>query len=292
MIDSLLTWLQDQGACAQVQSAEPLKGGYWNAVYRIRGADFDLVLKQFAIASGQGLFPVLADDEARALAQLAGTSIAPQYHSYWPQAPGGAVLLYEFAPGHMWSDDVVAAGGLFKRLHATPVQGPFRTLPTQPKALLEQAQELIGGYIVQALGVQLETLCPPAIEVASAPKVLVHTDSGPGNIIQSADAITFIDFQCPGMGDACEDLTCFLSPGIHHLYGLPALSSEQEQTYLSAYGEAKVLQRFTQMRVYYSYRMAAYFVMRYYSQQGLDEKVSQAYLKAAQLEISSLEFYR
>ena len=291
MIDTLIAWLQEQGACSSVQSAEPLKGGYWNAVYRIRGADFDLVLKQFAIDSGKGLFPVLADDEARALEQLAGTGIAPQYHSYWPQAPGGAVLLYEFAPGQMWRDDMVAAGGLFKRLHAAPVMGPFRTLPTQPAELLTQAEELIGGYIVQALGVQLEALCPPVIELESAPSVLVHTDSGPGNIIQSPDAITFIDFQCPGMGDACEDLTCFLSPGIHHLYGLPPLSEEQEQAYLLAYGDADVLQRFKYMRAYYSYRMAAYFVMRHYSQQGLDEKVSQAYLKAAQLEISALECY-
>lgn len=292
MVDSLLTWLQEQGACAHVLSAEPLKGGYWNAVYRIRGAGFDLVLKQFAIDSGQGLFPVLADDEARALEQLTGTGIAPQYHSYWPQAPGGAVLLYEFAPGQMWLHDVAAAGALFKRLHAASVAGPFRTLPSQPKALLEQADALMGGYVVQALGVQLEALRPPLVQLESAPSVLVHTDSGPGNIIQSAGAITFIDFQCPGMGDACEDLACFLSPGIHHLYGLPALSKEQEQAYLEAYGDAQVLQRFSQIRAYYSYRMAAYFVMRYYSQQGLDEKVSQAYLKAAQLEISALESYR
>ena len=292
MIDTLITWLQEQGACSQIQSAEPLKGGYWNAVYRIRGADFDLVLKQFAIDSGQGLFPVLADDEARALEQLAGTGVAPQYHSYWPQAPGGAVLLYEFAPGQMWLDDMAAVGALFKGLHSAAVSGPFRTLPTQPQAILEQADELIGGYIVQALGVQLEALRPPLIKLESAASVLVHTDSGPGNIIQSAEAITFIDFQCPGMGDACEDLTCFLSPGIHHLYGLPALSAAQEQAFLSTYGDTDVLQRFTKIRVYYSYRMAAYFVMRYYSQQGLDEKVSQAYLKAAQLEISALESYR
>jgi len=292
MIDTLLIWLQEQGACKQVESAEPLKGGYWNAVYRIRGAGFDLVLKQFAIDSGSGLFPVLADDEARALEQLAGTGVAPQYHSYWPQAPGGAVLLYQFAPGQMWHDDVAAAGALFRRLHSASTQGQFQSLPTQPIALLEQADELIGGYIVQALGGQLEALRPAGIQLASAPSVLVHTDSGPGNIIQSADAITFIDFQCPGMGDACEDLTCFLSPGIHHLYGLPPLSAAQEQIYLSAYGDNDVVQRLAQIRAYYSYRMAAYFIMRYYSQQGLDEKVSQAYLKAAQLEISVLESYQ
>ncbi len=291
MIDPLLNWLQEQGACGQVDTSTPLTGGYWNAVYRIQGAGFDLVLKQFATSASGGLFPILADDEARALEQLDGMGVAPPFHSYWPQAPGGAVLLYGFVPGQMWQHDVATAGVLFRRLHQASVAGPFRLLPTQPGALLTQADDILGGYVVQALGVQIQALRPPVIDLEPAQPVLVHTDSGPGNIIQSAHNITFIDFQCPGLGDACEDLACFLSPGISSLYGLSTLTPEQEQGYLQAYGDAQVLHRFAQIRPYFSYRLATYFVMRYYSQQGIDARVSQANLKAAQLEISALDSY-
>ena len=289
MLATLIDWLQEQGACGQIESAKPLTGGYWNAVYRLQGEAFDLVLKQFADSAPGGLFPVLPAAEARALEQLQGTGVAPLYHSYWPQAPGGAVLLYEFVPGHMWQGDMVATAKLFKRLHSATVAGPFRQLTTQPVPLLQQADDILGGYLVQALGRQLADLRPDDRQLDAIDPVLVHTDSGPGNIIQSGQQVTFIDFQCPGLGDACEDLVCFLSPGIHYLYGLPALSCVQEQTYLQAYGDTQVLARLPHIRPYYSYRLAAYFVMRYYSQQGLDNKVAEAYLKAAQLEMAALE---
>ena len=58
---------------------------------------------------------------------------------------------------------------------------------------------------------------------------------------------------------------------------------------MQAYGDTQVLARLPHIRPYYSYRLAAYFVMRYYSQQGLDNEVAQAYLKAAQLEMVALE---
>ncbi|MEY4225409.1 MAG: hypothetical protein RL190_166, partial [Actinomycetota bacterium] len=49
----------------------PLAGGYWNDVARVRGDGFDWVAKVFAVHDGvERLFPILPDDEARALQVL------------------------------------------------------------------------------------------------------------------------------------------------------------------------------------------------------------------------------
>lgn len=291
MIDSLISWLQDQQAIGPVTSAKALKGGYWNAVYRIQGAGFDLVLKQFADTPEGGLFPTIADAEARALEQLSGLNIAPDFHSFWPQAPGGAVLLYCFVPGQMWQGDCYVTGKLFQQLHAANVAGPYRSLPMTPRALLDQADSLCTDYQDSEWGKKLAMLRPQLVEVPTIAPVLVHTDCGPGNIIQNQQQQVFIDFQCPGLGDPCEDLTCFLSPGIFHLYGLPALTETDEQQFLSAYDNAEIVQRLQVMRAFYSYRLAAYYIMRHYSQLGVDDGVAEAYGGALALEIKALETY-
>lgn len=291
MIDTLISWLQDQQAIGQVNSNKALKGGYWNAVYRLQGAGFDLVLKQFADTPEGGLFPTIADAEARALEQLSGLGIAPDFHSFWPQAPGGAVLLYKFVPGQMWQGDTDVSGRLFQQLHQAEVAGPYRQLPMTPEALLQQADALYADYRDTEWGQKLIALRPTLVEVPAIAPVLVHTDCGPGNIIQDGKYQVFIDFQCPGLGDPCEDLTCFLSPGIFYLYGLSALSEADEKQFLAAYDNAAVVQRLQTMRAYYSYRLAAYYIMRHYSQQGIDEAVSAAYGGALSLEIKALESY-
>lgn len=291
MIDTLISWLQDQQAIGHIDSVKALKGGYWNAVYRLQGADCDLVLKQFADTPEGGLFPTLADAEARALEQLRGLEIAPDYHSFWPQAPGGAVLLYGFVPGQMWQGNCGVSGQLFQQLHRAPVAGPYRALPMTPQALLDQADGLYADYRDSEWGLKLAQLRPAPVEVAVIQPVLVHTDCGPGNIIQNQQQQVLIDFQCPGLGDPCEDLTCFLSPGIFHLYDLPALTEVDEKLFLAAYGDAEVVQRLRIMRAFYSYRLAAYYIMRHYSQQGVDDAVAAAYGGALALELKALESY-
>lgn len=292
MIDTLISWLKDQQAFGQIDSVKALKGGYWNAVYRIQGAGFDLVLKQFAETLEGGLFPTIADAEARALEQLSGLEIAPDFHSFWPQAPGGAVLLYRFVPGQMWQGDCDVSGKLFQQLHSASVAGPFRPLPMTPQALLDQADSLYADYRDSEWGLTLAQLRPALVEVAAIEPVLVHTDCGPGNIIQNQRQQVFIDFQCPGLGDPCEDLTCFLSPGIFHLYGLQALTEADEKLFLAAYGDADMVQRLQVMRPFYSYRLAAYYIMRHYSQKGVDDAVAEAYGGALTLEIQALESYQ
>ncbi len=291
MIDSLISWLQDQQAIAQVDKVKALKGGYWNAVYRIQGDGFDLVLKQFADTLEGGLFPTLADAEARALEQLSGLAIAPDYHSFWPQAPGGAVLLYKFVPGQMWQSNFDVSGRLFSQLHSADVAGPYRTLPMQPEQLLQQADTFYADYQQTPWGQQLATLRPQSVVVESIQPVLLHTDCGPGNIIQAGQQQVFIDFQCPGFGDPCEDLTCFLSPGIFHLYGLPAPSQADEDVFLANYGNEAVVARLKIMRAFYSYRLAAYYIMRHYANKGVDDAVSEAYNGALEREVKALESY-
>lgn len=55
----------------------PLAGGYWNEVLRLTGDGVDWVVKVFAEQDGWRLFPILPDDEARALAVLRGARVAP-----------------------------------------------------------------------------------------------------------------------------------------------------------------------------------------------------------------------
>ncbi len=271
--------------------AEPLAGGYWNQVFRVRGDGRDLVVKHFGGSSVEStLFPVLPDDEARALNVLAGLDVAPDPVGFWPAPDGhGPVLVYDFFPGDMWHGDVADAATLLRRIHSVNVDG-FRTMPATSSAILADADRLPGPPEDDAAWLRLLAARPRVVvDEPPSKRVLVHGDFSAGNMIAGPSGVRCIDWQCPGMGDAAEDLWSFLSPAFQILYDRQAFAEKDITRFRTAYGEADVLARLDELTPFLSYRFAHYCCFRTHQLADVDTVGSDRYRHAADAEITRLE---
>ena len=127
-----LSLLRAREVIAPSQDVEvtSLQGGYWNDVVRVQGDGFDWVAKIFAAQTGWRLFPILPDEEARALLLLKGHGIAPEFVEYHPRVGElPAILIYEWVEGGEWTTGTAQVADLFRRQHAIPAEG-FREVPT------------------------------------------------------------------------------------------------------------------------------------------------------------------
>jgi len=270
--------------------AEPLAGGFWNDVVRVRSGGEDLVVKHFgARSAGWTLFPIEPVFEARALDVLSGSSIAPEPVGFWPAGEDhGAVLIYRFAPGKPLEDEVTDAARLIRRVHLLPAAG-FRVMPLTPKDIMADADRLPGASGNDPLWVRLAAVRPGLVDMAPlAEPTLIHGDFGTGNIIAGEAGTRIIDWQCPGMGDGAEDLWSFLSPAFQAVYGRNAWTPVQVQAFRDAYGDAETLARLDLLSPYFSYRYAHYCVFRVHQLKG-EAAAQERYRQAALAGLEVLE---
>jgi len=271
--------------------AERLAGGYWNEVFRVRAGSDDLVVKHFGgsrVAST--LYPIMPEAEARALQVLAGRDVAPDPMGFWPAAAGhGPVLVYRFVPGAMWSGDVAEAAALLRRIHAVPAEG-FRTMPATPAEVLADADRLPHLPGDDPAWRRLRAARPALRPVPPlGARVLIHADFSAGNLIAGPHGVRCIDWQCPGMGDAAEDLWSFLAPCFQLVYGREPWPEAAVARFRAAHGEAHVLARLDAMTPYFSYRFAAYSVFRMHQLAGIDAAGAERYRRCAEAETALLE---
>lgn len=246
-------------ADARGLAVESLAGGYQNQVYRVRGAGVDWVIKRFNPAAEVTLFPNVAAIEAQALRHLAPHNVAPQPVAY-VEIEDKPVLVYEFYAGRPWSGDLVAVGGLLRKLAQVDAEG-FRPVAMTPADILDQGDVFVAN---SPAGMQRRLIVarPQPIDIAPGPRRLIHTDFGPGNLIDGSEGLKAIDWQCPAAGDQAEDLAAFLSPAFQILYDRDPLTEAEEATLIAAYGDAATLARLHRLRPFYDWRMAAYCGMR------------------------------
>ncbi len=286
-----LAFLRSVGlACGSESVAEPLAGGYWNQVFRVRGDGRDLVVKHFGGSSVESsLFPVLPDDEARALDVLAGRGVAPDPVGYYPAGDDhGPVLVYTFFAGQMWDGDVAEAAELLSRIHSVDTAG-FRSMPASPSAILDDADRLPRPPGDDGNWRRLLDLRPAiAIDEAPAKRVLVHGDFSAGNMIAGPDGVRCIDWQCPGMGDAAEDLWSFLSPAFQILYDREPYDGHAVARFRLAYGDDGVLARLDLLSPCLSYRFAHYCCFRTHQLAEVDPVASDRYARATIAELDVL----
>jgi thiamine kinase len=272
-------------------SFEPLPGGYWNRVWRVGIESAAVVVKQFVPVPDNPMFPQLPGDEAAALQMFAGCSVAPRFVDFVPDAPGGPVLVYEYLDGVPWQSGDPSPAAVFRRAHRSEVAGSFRVLPTDPAAIIDQAERmLVRSRPEDADRVRAHfhsTMAP-----GSARRCLVHTDGGPGNIIVTAGGPRLIDWQCPGIGDPVEDLVTFVSPAMQILYGCPPLSDDDEGTFLAGYDDEEVTEGFRTGRIAYHLRIAAYCAFRTAAVEETDPVVSHRYRRALDAELWRLDRLR
>ncbi|MFM7248216.1 MAG: phosphotransferase [Actinomycetota bacterium] len=272
-------------------TAMPLAGGYWNEVLRLTGDGVDWVVKVFAEQDGWRLFPILPDDEARALALLRGARVAPDPVAYLPRTPERpAVLVYAWVAGGPWQTGTAAVAELMRRQHAVAADG-FRSVPTASDGILAEGERLLAGADL-ADAAALRALAPTRPVQAAARRALIHTDAGTGNVIVGPDGPRLIDWQCPALGDPAEDLFAFLSPAFQVLYGHEPLTAAERAECLEAYGDREVLARLAALEPALAWRFAAYCAMRRVDLAHADPDGSARYARALALSLDQLEALR
>jgi len=259
----------------------PLAGGRTNAVWRVETGGQQLVVKLFHPESDTPLFHNDPAAEARALKALDGTGLAPRLVAAG-ETPLGPSVVYAHAPGHPWTlaDDPAPVAEALARLHAQPAPPRLPAVQSGAHALRDQARAILASLGTR--GADLAALEPDAgPRVASGPEVFLHGDATAGNVLVDDRRVTFIDWQCPGRGDATHDLAVFLSPAMQAISGNPPLSTVQEDRFLAAYGNTVTVRRYHALASLHHWRMAAHCLWR-------AARGDAGYAEAAALEIDRL----
>ena len=92
---------------------------------------------------------------------------------------------------------------------------------------------------------------------------------------------TLIDWQCPAIGDPCDDIATLFSPAMSLLYGDVLPGPSDIDAFLAEYGELKLKVRFDALRPFYHWRMAAYCLWK-------AERGAADYLKGLDAELKAL----
>ncbi len=233
---------------------QPLFGGRTNSAWQITGADGgSAVLKLYRSAGANPLFPNDPQAEAQLLVHLKHHDIAPDLVAHFT-AEGMDCNLYHALPGRPWTDGVKEVAQLMQRLHAIAPPTGLRQVANGAAALRSQAQAIL-DLAGEALDV------PRAVAKArggeNSTRVLLHGDIVPGNLIRCTSGLRLIDWQCPAVGDATEDLAIFLSPAMQLLYRGHPLSPTEEAAFLAQFSSDQQ-RRYQALSPVYHYRMAAY----------------------------------
>ena len=237
-----------------------LSGGRTNAVWKVADYRKTVTLKIYARDRRNDLFPNDPRAERICLRHLAGSGLAPQFIASGTSDIGDWAL-FSFVEGTTWSHQTGQVGAHLRVLHAQSKPSGLRLAPNGSDELASQTLRLLSlckGERTDALRIQQ----PKTATVAPAQTVLIHGDPVPGNLLVAGDKLCFIDWQCPGIGDAASDLAIFLSPAMQHLYRGAPLTPQEETDCLSAYGVPVVVERYHQLRPWFHWCMAAYCLWR------------------------------
>ncbi len=260
-------------------SFEALYGGRTNRVWKVLSGDDGSVLKLYSTQFQNPLFRNDARLEAECLRALKSTGFVPKL-----KATGSfeneSWVNYDHAPGTTWRTGIEDVAHLLRSLHQLPIRLSLPKGCNGSDDLKEHAHRILTGCRSEKQKVLLAK--KPRAHVLPLPEPsLIHGDPVAGNILQSADSLTLIDWQCPAIGDPCEDLAMFLSPAMQQLYRGTPLSEAEVAQFLVAYDQPDVTRRYQTLQPWYAWRMAAYCLWRV-------ENGAPDYAKGFELEIAAL----
>ncbi len=231
-------WVK-RGAVDGSEPWVPLTGGNTNHTWRVGNR----IVKRYREGGATPIFGNDVRSERLALTALDGTGLAPRLVD-----AAGDTVVYARVPGDGWrpSDAVEGAAQALAKLHAHPVPDSLPTCDLRKDALVRQVLEM-GGT-------------PPRVPTDTPPekRVFLHGDATAANVLVHEAGVTFIDWQCPALGDAASDLAVFLSPAMQFMSGNDPLSGDQVEGFLAAYGDRAVTDRYRALAPLYSARMRAY----------------------------------
>ena len=267
----------------QVTSARSFTGGFWNEVQHLTTSRGDLVFKRYRPIPPDSLFPNLPQDEALALARLAGLNVAPDLVGFWPAEQ---VLIYHFIPGPEWRDDVQAAAQLLRRQAMADPTG-FRPVPVTAAAILAQGDRDLAACVPDPVIRHLKACRPTARPSDPAPTSLIHTDPAAANLVGTGAGLRLIDWQCPAAGDLAEDVAVLLSPAFRTLYNRPLITPAQRRLFLDTLADSALERRLPALEPAYGWRLATYCARR--MQTTPDPTLARHYQNAALADAARLE---
>lgn len=241
-----------------VSAPLPLQGGRSNRVWRAG----NLVVKLYRTNGRNPLFCNDPKREIAALQALAGTGMVPALVASGT-FEGASWLVYSHITGAPWNKGSGHVAQLLGRLHDQP---EFPGLPQGVSGSVELERQT--RRILQECGSSdpafdlIQFLRPIGQIPSLAGSFLIHGDPVPGNLLAHDGTLTLIDWQCPQMGDPSEDLALFLSPAMQHLYRGAQLGRAEEEAFLSAYPDPRIIGRYLALKPWYHWRMAAYCLWR------------------------------
>jgi thiamine kinase len=275
--NQLQNYLLMQGIISNQTIWHVQTGGQTNKVWRLEGEN-DLICKLYLENGNNPLFNNTPEEEYRCLLWLDGSDIAPKPYKFL-KTPFGEVLLYNFIKGERWSHDIEAVSELLSRIRAHKCPKGLRTLSSLPSVIKQTGFEIINRLNAYHKN-ELMSICPDAL-VSDIEPILLHTDVVPGNLIIGKEGLRLIDWQCPAIGDPIVDITMFLSPGMHEIYGSGEFSEKEHEIFLMNL-TPKLRNRYNILGPLYHWRLAAYCFWK--AEQGFIE-----YEKAALAEIDLLK---
>ena len=273
-----------------------LAGGYRNQVWKVRAADGWVIEKNYSEDPGlpNPLYPNLPAQEAAAMRHLFPYGLAAEVVSYRPAGEGvRAQLVYRFLEGSGWARGVADVAEMLCRVHHAGVPRGARRLHRSGAQALAHADAMVADTRDRGLKARMLAARPSGVPADVVRTVaLVHTDCGPGNILRTADGLVLIDWQCPGAGDAVEDVACFSSPAMQLLYDRAPLTAATRRRFLQAYEAADdrgSVERYAAHGAGWHYRIAAYCAWRIPHTRRRQPEVAAGYARALEAELEFLE---
>jgi len=276
-----------------------LRGGMTNEVCLLEQGDTRITVKMYEENTEitNPLYSNLPIVEARTLDYLASSGMTPLVLASWQEKPidgngSSATLVYEYLVGNVWQSDTAAVAYLLSILHdptVTPPPSWLRQLPLSAHEVCLHADTILQK--VSSLEVvslkQLRPNSPNKLPVAS--KSFVHGDCWGGNFIQSEMGLKLIDWQCPGAGDAVEDISNFLSPGMMSFCRDEPLSDEEHQAFFQAYANETAIERYHRDAASWHWRLACYYLYRKESLKAVQPELAVKYGRALDRETELIQ---
>ena len=267
----------------------PLEGGRSNRLWRVQRSSGDIVVKLYIAGTATPLFANDAGAEAKVLAHLKDTGLAPApVHN--GSLSSGSILIYAYQDGLNWRAGPEQPAKVLKTLHQLSVPSGLRTLPGAPdgsRALLDQTFAILKMIPVD-LAADIQKLRPVGSVPPSGIRQILHGDPVPDNFVCSPrDALSvpvLIDWQCPALGDPVLDLALFLSPAMQHVTRGTALSEQECRRFLDAYNDRATEARLKALLPFLHWRMAAYCLWKI-----TRDKPDHAYAAALEAQLAALK---
>jgi len=280
LTDALRAQMENYIALPAGADWTPLSGGRTNKIWKVDAPGKALVVKLFSGYDRNPLFPNDGASEAKVLRALDGTGIAPSLVGT-VETSLGFCIVYEHVAGHSWRTGAAKVASVLTQLHSMSVRPDLRTILSGSDAIQAKTETILSGCS-DPKAARIFAMKPSMIVAPLSDGCLIHGDVVPNNVIVSNEGLRLIDWQCPSIGDPCEDIAVFLSPAMQSLYGGAGLSSVEYRDFLGAYKNRKVSERYNQLAPWFHWRMAAYCLWK-------AERGAADYADAMLLELAALE---